>query len=321
MKAGSVGRWASDGVILARRRTSVGCGRAGCHRQLASHATGWRGARQPNILAFPAVTYVLPIRSRPSADGASRIRRHAPAGDGALVVPRPARSARAAAHPPRPGPGRRAFRVLDFGCGTGGNSLGYAALGRWWASSPTGSALRFAASRRAAARHRLDYCRGGRHGAAVPERASFDAVIASDVLEHIADDQAAAQRGGPGAPARGRVHFLGAGTPLALERARRGSVAPAAVPPVGAGAPARRRPASRFAGCPTGIRCCSRRSSPGVSWPRGWGTGRLSPIRSFRPRPVNTALTRILLAEAWALGWLRFPFGVSLVGAATPSTH
>jgi hypothetical protein len=29
----------------------------------------------------------------------------------------------------------------------------------------------------------------------------------------------------------------------------------------------------------------------------------------------------VLRAEARALGWLRFPFGVSLVGVATPSTH
>ena len=38
-------------------------------------------------------------------------------------------------------------------------------------------------------------------------------------------------------------------------------------------------------------------------------------------RRVNDVLTGILLAEARALDWVRFPFGVSLVGVATPSTH
>ena len=38
-------------------------------------------------------------------------------------------------------------------------------------------------------------------------------------------------------------------------------------------------------------------------------------------RAVNAALTGVLLAEARALDWVRFPFGVSLVGVATPSTH
>jgi SAM-dependent methyltransferase len=37
--------------------------------------------------------------------------------------------------------------------------------------------------------------------------------------------------------------------------------------------------------------------------------------------PVNAVLTGVLRVEARALGWLRFPFGVSLVGVATPSTH
>lgn len=220
----------------------------------------------------------------------------------------------------RHGPvGREPFRVLDFGCGTGGNSVGYAALGEVVGVEPDREALRFAASRRTATRHRLDYCRGG--GTALPFRgASFDAVIASDVLEHIADDQAAAKEvarvlrpGGVFIFSVPAHPWLWSAHDVALwhqRRYRRSELV-------------RLLEAAGFE-----IRWLSYWNSvlfPAVVARRVLASrlgDRTAVSDTVLPsRPVNTALTRILLAEAWALGWLRFPFGVSLVGAATPSTH
>jgi len=82
-------------------------------------------------------------------------------------------------------PDRQPLRVLDYGCGTGGNTLAYAAL-----AEVVGVEVdRFAV--------RLAYQRGGAHyccgdGMHLPFCAgAFDVVIASDVLEHIENDVAA----------------------------------------------------------------------------------------------------------------------------------
>jgi SAM-dependent methyltransferase len=77
------------------------------------------------------------------------------------------------------------LRVLDYGCGTGGNTVMYGHLGSVIGVEPDARAIRLAHARGGAL-----YCRG--NGVLLPFRGgAFDVVIASDVLEHIEDDSAA----------------------------------------------------------------------------------------------------------------------------------
>jgi SAM-dependent methyltransferase len=77
------------------------------------------------------------------------------------------------------------LRILDYGCGTGGNSPAYASFGAVVGIEPDAGAIRLAHGRGQA-----QYCRGS--GTDLPLRtAAFDAVMASDVLEHIEDHRRA----------------------------------------------------------------------------------------------------------------------------------
>jgi SAM-dependent methyltransferase len=83
------------------------------------------------------------------------------------------------------GTGPSAPRILDYGCGTGGNTGAYASLGEVIGIEPDRGAVALAGARGGAR-----FCRAG--GTQLPFRgAVFDAVVASDVLEHIEDDRAA----------------------------------------------------------------------------------------------------------------------------------
>ena len=74
-------------------------------------------------------------------------------------------------------------RILDYGCGTGGNTPAYASFGVVVGIEPDAAAIRLAHTRGQA-----QYCRSS--GTTLPFRpAVFDAVMASDVLEHIEDDR------------------------------------------------------------------------------------------------------------------------------------
>jgi SAM-dependent methyltransferase len=76
-------------------------------------------------------------------------------------------------------------RILDYGCGTGGNTGAYAPLGEVIGIEPDRGAVALAGARGGAS-----FCRAS--GTQLPFRpAVFDAVVASDVLEHIEDDRSA----------------------------------------------------------------------------------------------------------------------------------
>jgi SAM-dependent methyltransferase len=83
--------------------------------------------------------------------------------------------------------GNGQLRILDYGCGTGGNSPSYAPFGPVCGIEPDPRAVHLAGRRGGAA-----LCRAS--GTELPFRPdSFDVVIASDVLEHIDDDVRAVQ--------------------------------------------------------------------------------------------------------------------------------
>jgi SAM-dependent methyltransferase len=76
-------------------------------------------------------------------------------------------------------------RILDYGCGTGGNTGVYAQQGAVIGIEPDRGAVALAGARGGAR-----FCRAS--GTRLPFRpAVFDVVLASDVLEHIEDDREA----------------------------------------------------------------------------------------------------------------------------------
>ncbi len=77
------------------------------------------------------------------------------------------------------------LRILDYGCGTGGNSPSYVPFGQVCGIEPDAGAIQLAGRRGGAI-----LCRGS--GTELPFRpGTFDVVVASDVLEHIDDDNRA----------------------------------------------------------------------------------------------------------------------------------
>jgi SAM-dependent methyltransferase len=80
---------------------------------------------------------------------------------------------------------RESRLILDYGCGTGGNTPAFAEFGTVIAIEPEAAAVRLAQGRGAA-----KCCRGS--GTTLPFReGTFDVVVASDVLEHIETDERA----------------------------------------------------------------------------------------------------------------------------------
>jgi SAM-dependent methyltransferase len=80
------------------------------------------------------------------------------------------------------GAGSKPLCILDYGCGTGGNTSAYGSFGNVIGIEPDSAAVRLAHNRGGAR-----YCRTS--GTELPFRErSFDVVMASDVLEHIERD-------------------------------------------------------------------------------------------------------------------------------------
>jgi SAM-dependent methyltransferase len=201
-------------------------------------------------------------------------------------------------------------RLLDLGCGTGGNIGALANLGDVIGIEPDPGAVALARTRGGAM-----FCRAT--GTALPFAAgSFDAVIASDVLEHIAED-------GPAVAEISRV-------------LRRGGLLVFSVPAHpwlfthhDAALLHHRRYTHRS------IQRVIRSGGLAIRWLSFWNTilfpivcayrlmGKLrgdTGVQSdIRPTPplLNEALAGVLDVEARVLRYIRLPWGVSLVGVAS----
>lgn len=200
-------------------------------------------------------------------------------------------------------------RILDFGCGTGGNVAMEAAVGPVVGIEPDAGALRLAQPRGGAL-----FCRAV--GTSLPfAGGTFDLVLASDVLEHIADDGLASSEIHRVLRVGGSLVFSVPAHPwlfgahdVALRHQRRYT---------------RRTIRDLLEGA--GLR---------VSWLSYWNTtlfpvavaarlakqfgraGVRSDVRDV-PALVNRTLTGLLALEARALRHMRLPWGLSLIGTAT----
>jgi SAM-dependent methyltransferase len=202
-----------------------------------------------------------------------------------------------------------ARRILDFGCGTGGNSSAFATLGTVVGIEPDATAVKLASQRGAG-----QYCRGG--GTRLPfRRGVFDVVVASDVLEHIEDHSAAvveiARVLRPGGSAIFSVpahQWLFSEHDAALHHFRRYSKAALRTVLERGGFSIRRLTYWNATLFPA---ICLHRL-----WGRRAGSGGPQSDISSAPPLVNAALTALLGAEAAILRHASLPWGVSLIAVA-----
>lgn len=206
------------------------------------------------------------------------------------------------------GPRAGSLRILDYGCGTGGNTSAYASLGTVIGIEPDTAALRLAQTRGGA-----HYCRT--NGTRLPFRQGvFDAVVASDVLEHIEDDLAAVSEiarvlrpGGAAIISVPAHQWLFSEHDAALRHFRRYSKAGLRHLLERGGLRIRRLSYWNTALFPA---ICLHRL---VVKPRGH-----EPRSDTSPAPwlINEALAALLAAESAILRHVPLPWGVSLVGVA-----
>jgi SAM-dependent methyltransferase len=207
------------------------------------------------------------------------------------------------------GPRRGSLRILDYGCGTGGNTEAYASLGTVFGIEPDATAVRLAGQRGSAG-----YCQAT--GTQLPfGQGAFDAVVASDVLEHIADDGAAIseihrvlQPGGAAIISVPAHQWLFSAHDAALHHFRRYSKAGLRNLLERGGFKVRRLSYWNAALFPA---ICFHRL---LAKPRR-GQELRSDARSA-PWLINEALAALLTAEAAILRRAPLPWGVSLVGVA-----
>jgi len=203
-------------------------------------------------------------------------------------------------------------RLLDLGCGTGGNVGALARLGEVIGIEPDPSAVALARTRGGAV-----FCRAS--GTALPfAGGSFDGVIAADVLEHIAEDTSALAEISRVLRPGGLLVFSVPAHPwlfthhdAALLHYRR---------------------YTRHS-----IQRLIRSGDLTIRWLSYWNALLFPIVCAYRmvdklradtrvqsdPRPLpvflNETLTGVLHLEASMLRYIRLPWGVSLVGVATRS--
>lgn len=204
------------------------------------------------------------------------------------------------------------LRILDYGSGTGGNASAYSSLGSVVGVEPDATAVRLASVRGG-----VRYCRAS--GTRLPFRTdTFDAVVASDVLEHIEDDRAAileiARVLRPGGTAIISVPahpWLYSEHDAALHHVRRYSKTALRQLLGHAGLRIRRLTYWNAALFP--VVCIHRLLS------KGHRTNQPRSDTVPTPRLVNEALAALLAVESAIVRHVPLPWGVSLVGLAERS--
>ena len=198
-------------------------------------------------------------------------------------------------------------RILDYGCGSGGNTSAYAPFGAVVGIEPDAAAIRLAHIRGQA-----QYCRGS--GTTLPFRhASFDVVLASDVLEHIEHDLEAVSEitrvlrpGGVAIISVPAHQWLFSRHDLALHHFRRYSKAGLRGLLENGGLRIRRLSYWNAALFPAIILYRLVEKSRPASGPR-------SDTTTSSPPLINEALAGLLAAEAGILRHAALPWGVSLI--------
>lgn len=210
------------------------------------------------------------------------------------------------------GPDRRDARILDVGAATGSNLDTLKTFGRVTALEPDSFAFRHLAGRRD-----VDAVQ-----AALPDHGTeglgdFDLIVALDVLEHIEDDLAALRSmhgmlkvGGTVIVTVPAFRFLWSTHDETMHHLRRYR-APELVDKMRqAGFDMLYRSYFNFVLFPVAL--AVRLSGRVFGDLASAGAGRVHPL-------LNAMLDRVFGAEVHVLGFLRFPFGLSIVGIATKS--
>ena len=207
------------------------------------------------------------------------------------------------------GAGSKPLRILDYGCGTGGNTSAYGWFGNVVGIEPDSGAVRLAHNRGGAR-----YCRTS--GTDLPFRdGSFDVVMASDVLEHIEHDHKAVSEisrvlrpGGSAILSVPAHHWLFSQHDIALQHYRRYSR-----PEVRDLLERNRLMICRLSYWNAAlfpVVCIQRLSG---RWRR---TTQPRSDTVLPPRLLNEALARVLAMESALASRIALPWGVSLVAVA-----
>ena len=203
-----------------------------------------------------------------------------------------------------------AARILDAGCGTGGNLAMLGRFGRVTGVEPDDTALELARGRNTGA----EIVKGMLPDALPFDDATFDLAVLLDVLEHVDDDRGALRRlaallkpGGHLVLTVPAFRFLWSGHDESHQHRRR-----------------YRRPelSEKIASAGLRVRCISYFNTwlfPLIAAARAvkrQSANRRSSDLFLPPPPVNSLLRLLMASERHAIGRISLPAGVSLIACA-----